>query len=471
MRARITLLIAACAALLAGCGAPSAALLPSVEPKGEVLAYFGPDAPVFVLVDTDPDSAGARALVGALARGGALEPVRAAAKRRGLVAGQVRRLLGGELAVGIPRPGAAPLLAMVAEDGDALRSLAESRVVGGRASVAGEYRGASLYAGRDHAFAVRNRVLLVSRRTRDLRDALDLRAGGDAFKGEDLDDAVPDVRGDALARAVVNLDEQVGERGRGVAWLAALETFGAVVRATEEQARVDFAFNTVADDLLEVDVPVSPGKRGPLAVTAKAPSVTVRDLAHVLGVGERAARAAFPLAVLRLDQARRTLRHEGRVDLDEEVLARLHGPATFVRGHDALFLRADPSRPRALRRALRRLARVLPRALERARLDGFRVREFGGFYELLRGGRVLGRLGMRGDVLVAGTGTPRQLRALARAPLARPAGAAGGLTASVPEAAAADLTRELLGFEVPWRIDGWARGSRESLRGAVHLDW
>jgi hypothetical protein len=471
MRVRTIGLIAACAAALAGCGAPSATLLPSAEPEGEVTSYFGTDAPALALVDTDPDSEGAQALVGALARAGALDPLRGVAKERGLVAAQVRRLLGGELAVGIPRPGAAPLLALLAEDGGELRSLADSRVVGGRATVAGSYRGAALFAARDHAFAVRDRVLLVSRRTADLRDALDRRAGESAFKTQDLESALPEVRSDALARAVVALDGRAGERGRSVPWLAALETLGVVLRADDDRARVDFSFSTVADDLLEVDVPVSPGERAPLAVTAKAPSLSVRDLAHVLGVAERAARAAYPFLVLRLDQARRTLRREGKVDLDEDVLARLHGPATVVRAHDAVFLRADPSRPRALRRALERLAQALPSALARGRVEGMRVRWFGGFYELLRDGRVVGRVGMRGDVLVAGTGTPRALRALARAPLARPAGARGGLTVSVPEQSAAAYADDLLGVPLPWRVDGWARGAREDLRGALHVAW
>ncbi len=471
MRARTLGLIAAAAVLLSACGAPSAALLPSIEPRGEVLAYFGPDAPALALVETDPDAAGAQALAGALARAGVLDHLRAQAKSRGLVLAQVRGLLGGELAVGVPRPGAEPLIALVAEDGGRLRALADSRVVGGYATPAGTYRGAALYAADGHAYSVRNRVLLVSRRTSDLRDALDQRNSDDAFKGEDLDAALPEVRGDPLARGLVDARSRVPARGRAVPWLGAAETLGIVLRSRDGGATLDFSLNTEGDDVLEVDVPVSPGKRGPLAVTAAAPSVTVRDLAHVAGVAERAARVAFPLAALRLDQARRTLRHEGRVDLLADVLSRLHGPATFIRTHDSVLLRADPSRPRALERALDRLARVAPSALTRARIEGFEVREHGGFHEILRDGDVVGRVGMIGDVLVAGTGTPRALRSLARAPLARPAGAAGGLTAAVPEDAAAAFTRDRLGFPLPWRVDGWARGAREELRGAIHVAW
>jgi hypothetical protein len=471
VRARTLGLIVAAAALLSACGAPSAALLPTSEPRGEVLAYYAPTAPVLAVIDTDPDGKEAQALAAALARAGAVDRLAAEAQAQGILFSQVRPLLGGELAIGVPRPGAPPLAVLVAEDGSALKVLAESRVVGGYADPAGSYRGAALYAGHGHAYGVRNRVLLVSRRTSDLRDALDQRASDDAFKGEDLELAVPEVRGDTVARIVVDARGEVPARVRGVPWLAAVETLGVAVRATEEGATLDFSLNTEGEDLLEVDVPVSPGKRGPLAVTAQSPSLTVRDLAHVAGVIERAVRAAFPLAALRLDQGRRTLRHEGGVDLLADVLARLHGPATFIRTRDAVLMRADPSRPRALERALDRFARVLPSALERARIDGFAMRELGGFHELLRDGEIVGRVGMIGDVLVAGTGTPRALRSLARAPLARPAGAAGGLTVAVPQDTSAAFTRDRLGLPLPWRLDGWARGGRDELRGAIHVAW
>lgn len=471
MRARTLALIAATAALLSACGAPSAALLPAVEPEGEVVAYYSPDAPALMLADTDPQSEGVRALAAAVVRAGALERLRAAAGRHGLTFAQVRGLLGGELAVGIPSPGAAPLVALAAEDAGALRALADSRVAESLATAAGSYRGASLYSGSGHAFAVRGRVLLVSRATSDLRTALDRRAGDDTFKGGDLDHAVPEVRGDALARALVDVGGGVGARGRTVPWLAALETLGLTLRAGEEGARIDFSLASEGEALLEVDVPVSPGERAPLAVTAGAPSVAVRDLAHVAGVTERAARAAFPLAVLRLDRARRALRTRAKVDLHRDVISRLHGPATFVRARNAVLLRADPSRPAAIRSALRRAAPALPHALRRAGHEGFSVRDRDGLHELRRGGKVVARLGMVGDVLVAGTGSPRALRALARAPLARPAGAKGALTVAVPRDAAARLTADRLGLPLPWRLDGWARGAREGLRGAVHVAW
>jgi hypothetical protein len=445
------------AVLFSACGTPGTALLPSIEPKGEVLAYFGPDAPALALVDTDE--------LDGLA--GPLAALQAPARRFGLVYAQLKPLLGGELAIGIPRPGAAPLAVLVSNDAGELRALADSRAVGKRAAVAGVYRDARLYAAHGHAFAVRGRVLLVSHTTADLRAALDQRESDDSFKGESL----PAARHSPLARVFVDLAPHVGERGRAVAWLSAVETLTAVVRTDAEGATVDFRVPTEADELLEVDVPVSPGKRGPLAVTAGAPALTVRDLAHVLGVAERGARTAFPLAVLRLDQARRTLRYFGKVDLLGDVIARLHGPATFVHDGDALLVRADPSRPRALKRALARLSAVLPAALERARLGGLSTRVEGAFLELRRGDHLVGRVGMVGDVLVAGTGTIRQLRELARAPLARPAGAAGALTVAVPRESTAAITRERLGVSLPWRVDGWARGAREDLRGALRLAW
>jgi hypothetical protein len=471
MRARTLFMVAAFAALLTGCGAPSAALLPSVEPRGEVLSYFAPDTPALVVIDTDPDGEGARAIGGALAQAGALGELRRRAKAHGLVFAQVRRLLGHELAIGIPYRGAPPLAVLVARHGDDLRTLAASRVVGHRATVAGRYRGADLYAARDHAFALRGRVLLISRSTYALKRVLDRRADGEAIEEDDLAALIPDVDGKPLARGILDAGARVHGAARAVPWLGAWESLGAVLHASDDGATLDFRLGTAAADLLEVDVPVSPGERGPLAVTAKAPSVTVRDLAHVLGVAERALRAAAPIAALRLDLARRTLRHGGGVDLDAEVLARLHGPATLIRSSGSFSIRADPSRPLALRRALDRLARALPAALRRAHQPGWKVRSRGGFFELRHGRAVAARFGMVGDALVGGTASPASLRALARAPLARPAGAAGALTVAVPPADVARWARTHAGAPVPWRLNGWARGEREALRGAITLGW
>lgn len=472
MRARTLGLLAALAALLTACGAPSAAFFPTFDSRTEILAYFPAETPAVAVVATDPGSDQARALAAALRRAGALARLERLAKRHGLHFAQVRRLLGNDMAIGIPARGKAALVVLVADDRDALHTLVDARVTARRATFAGAYRGADLYATRGLAFAVRDRVLLVSDGTDDLRDALDRRAGGGTLTLADLGEALPEVKGDPLVRAMLDAGAELPARAREVPWLAAWERLGGVLRAGNAGATLDLRLTTLADDLLEVDVPVSPGKRPPLAVTsAKAASVTVRDLAHVLGVAERAARAAAPLTVLRLDRARRTLRHRGGVDLGADVVGRLHGPATLIRTHRHLLLRADPSRPRPLGRALDRVAKVLPAALERARVEGFAVRERRGFLELLRDGEVVGRLGMAGDVLVAGTASPAALRALARVPLARPAGAEGAVTASASRDVIAGWSRERLGAPLPWRLDGWARGAREELRGALHLAW
>lgn len=474
MRAPLRILLALAAFAAAGCGTPSVALLPSIEPRSEVLAYFPADTPALMLVDTDPGTDQGQALAGALDRAGALGPLRALARRRGLVWPQVRPLLGNDVALGIPARGTAPLAALVAGSGDALRMLAASRVAGDRATVAGSYRGADLYAGEGHAFAVRGRVLLVSRSTADLRDALDRRTRGDAMTEADLDGRLPvrPRKGRApIVRAVVDAGGALGASARSVPWLAAWEELGVTVRAGEDAAAVDLRLTTAGEDLFETEVPVSPGDRAPLAATARAPSVSVRDLAHVLGTAERALAVAAPLTRLRLEQARRDLRFRSKVDLGRDVVARLHGPATLVRTRRHFLLRADPSHPAPLRDALARAGRFLPSALERARLEGWTARTRGGFIEVTSDRAAKLRAGMVGDVLVVGSASRAALRALARSPLARPAGAKGALVVSAPPETLGRIASDRLGFALPWRVSGWARGSRDELRGSLTLGW
>ena len=478
MRLTLTRLLVLAAIATMGCGAPSTALVPAIEPRSEVLAYFPAATPALMLVDTDPGTAQGRAFAGALRRAAAVGPLRRIARRQGLVWPQVGPLLGNDVALGVPVRGAAPLAAAVAQDANALRALAAVRVDENRATAAGAYRGADLYSGDGHAFAVRGRVLLVSRSTADLRDALDRRTRDDALTEAALDERLPAKprRGQVpIVRAVLDAGGVLGPVARSVPWLAAWDELGVTVRAQEETATIDLRLTTVADGLLETDVPVSPGKRPPLAATTRAPSVTVRDLAHVLGAAERALALAAPPTSLRLEQARRDLRFRSKVDLGRDVIARLHGPATLVRTPRHLLLRAEPSRPASLRAALARAGPQVPQALRRARVEGWSGRTRGGFLELSRDDgvtvRVTVRIGIVGDVLVAGTASRSALRALARSPLARPAGAEGALAVSASPEALDRITYDNLGVGLPWRLSGWARGSREELRGSLTLGW
>jgi hypothetical protein len=433
MRVLFASLVAGLAAVtVAACGPPSAALIPTASPRAEALSWFPRDAVAVAILSTDPEQA-------AVARIASDFPaLRDAARELGLSMVQHRPLLGHELVVGLAHPGGSPLAVLVTRDGGTLRALARARVRAHRATPAGRYRSADLYSARGHAFAVRHDVLAVARTTADLRSALDMRAGDEGLDEDDLEVALPDASGpgDVVARAMVDLRpllDRAGPRARAVPWLGSFERLGVVVRGDGDGLTARMQVDTSAGDLVELDVPLPPGGRAPLVVDVPAPRVSIRDFAHLLGVGEAAAGRAYPLALLSLKDALPAAR---------ALAGKLHGPATLVREGDTWLLRAEPSRP--LDRELDGLAKSLARALDE------QPKRRGGFYELHGI-----RFAVHRGVLVAGTAPAARLRALAGAPLARPAGAHGTVAISLPQGSTG----------LPWPITGWLSATPDRLTG------
>lgn len=455
----LAVLAALVALVAAGCGTPGAALIAAQQaPRAEVLSWFPDDAVAVALVRTDPDDEEVRALLAAVERsplGARLDQALADLR---FAPAQHRALLGHEMAIGIPRADDPPLAVLATDDADRLAALARARVLAGEARPAGRFRGADLYASGRYAYAVLHDVVAVGRDTAALRDALDVRASPRGMQVSDLRRALPRRHGGKpLIRASADLRTLLaaaGPRVRAVPWIGAAERAGIVVRAGPDGAVADLRIATTGSELVELDVPVSPGTRAPRVADVLAPRISVADLAHVIGVAERGLLRAAPLAAKRLERARRTLRHQTGIDLGAHLVSRLHGPATLVRRGDAWMLRAEPSRPRELARGLRAIRRKLPEALARAGVPAA-VRTRGGFLEI---GRV--RLGLVGDRLVAGTASRHRLVALARAPLARPAGAPG--TVAIARPAAPPL---------PWSLTGGLQATPEELTGRLRLSW
>jgi hypothetical protein len=438
------------AAMLAGCAtAPTAVFTLTVSPRVEAISYFPATSPVLAVVTTDPSSEGLQRM----ALAGVFDDLVALGRREALLYPQVRRLLGNEVVVGLPRVGAAPLAVLVSTDEERLRALAQARVVGGRAARAGNYRGADLYAGTGHAFAVRGPVLLVSRTTADLRRALDARHGDDNFEMSQLRRVLPSGGGkDAVARVYVDLRPAVARAGatlRAVRLIGALQLAGAVVRVDGDELAADVQVDTSGGGLVDLDVPISPGPEAPrTAAVRDAVTVTVRDLGHTLTVAERAAAAAAPLQLIRLGAVRRAL---GR-----RLLAELRGPATLALTDDGPMLRVEPSDPDAVRTALDGAAERVSRAL-----PGVVVRSHGGLFEARRHDEILVRVRMVDGILVIGRASPDRLRAFANAPLRRTPHARGGLTFTIPgERLAAHGLPDLT-------LSGWLSAGTETLSGGL----
>ena len=453
-----------------GCGPAVEPLGTELAPRAEALSYFPPGAPAVAVISTK--GAGPQALLTRL-----LE-----LRGRTITIDDLRPVLGREVVVGIARAGASPLGVVVTRRRDAPTALGDRLVARGRATGAGRYRGATLFAAGDRlALAAREGVLLVAPSTRDLRAALDHRAEGEGLDEPTWRLGLPRAgTGERpVARATFDLrvlTARASPRLRAVPFLSAAGRVGAVVRATDGGLVADVRLDTRGGDLVERDVPVSPGARAPLAIPVPEAGValSVRDLAHLLGVAREAAAAGLPIEFLRYLRARAELARSGGSNLEADVVARLHGPATILRTADGVALVARPSRPRELRVALRRILRRAPRALERAGLPGVTVSDLAGSRLVSPPGtpadvrRV--SVGMVGDVLVAGTLPAEELRALALTRPRRAPGARGGLAFEIgPEALADLLPSGLADLLAGARVDGWLRGETTRTTGRLRL--
>jgi hypothetical protein len=379
--ARMLALLAALA--LAGCTVPSTSTvtIPTYSPVREALAYFPAGSVAVAVVETDPQDPGLRRTANAAV----LAPLRRALEQRGMSFDDVRPILGNPAVVGLPYPGGAPLAVLATHDPGALAQLAGERVAAGAARPAGRYRGADLYDEVGFSFAVRDRVLLMSRTARDLLDALDRRVRPGGFEAIQLNDVMPDPGPPAtFVRAYVDLSllmAQQGATARAIAPLRALTTAGVSVGADPERLRGVATAEIAGQGLTESDLPaLAPvrGQRPPLPAGARA--LAVSDLAPLAQAAERALRDALPVSALRIDALRTRLR-AANVELVPELLA---GPAVLAEGP---VLRLQPAHPALLAEALERAAQRL-----RLRRAGSLYRFRGVTLGFVRGAFVAGRV-------------------------------------------------------------------------------
>ena len=366
----LTVLIAAL--MLAGCTVPSTSTvaIPTYSPVREALAYFPASAPVLVVFHTDPQDPGVRRAAGL----GALAPLRRAMEGAGLSLDDLRPLLGNPAVAGQPFPGAAPLAVLATHDPGGLEALARERVTSGAADAQGRYRGADLYQEIGWAFAVRDRVLLMSRSTHDLMEALDRRVAGGGFEAAQLNDVLPDWSPPAtFARGYVDLSAIVAARGaqaREVPLLRSLGRAGVSIGATPDELRAAAATDISGAGLTADDVPgLEPtgGERPVLPAGRR--GLAVADFSSLARAVETAVRAALPVSALKIDALRSRL-SEAKVAFVPELF---DGAAVVV---DGPLLRLLPARPAELEDAVARAANRL-KLRGRAGLYRFRGVTFG----------------------------------------------------------------------------------------------
>ncbi len=402
-----TLLVGALATV-AGCSVvpPGSVVIPTLSPRREALSYFPAGAPVVAVVATDPQDPEVRRLAGS----GLLAPLQRAADAQGVHYAQLRSLLGHDLVVGQPYVGAPPLAVLLTDDASGLGALAKALVRAGRATPAGQYRGANLFAARRFAFAVRGAVLLAGASTAQLVKALDTRVGDGGFEASQLNRELPaGGRPGALAHVFADLRPLVARAPpavRAVPLVRALGAAGMTVHASATGLDAVAQADTSGVGLTEADLPAAGGSSARVPVPRGDSTLAVADLGRFLQAAERAARAALPVGILRLDALRE------RLDIVGVALSAglLQGPASLTALGDAKLLRLQPAHPRTLALALSRAAR-------RLRAPHWTIRPEDGLYAVRDRGQVVLRVGLVDGVLVAGRARAATLTRFAAVPV------------------------------------------------------
>jgi hypothetical protein len=239
-------------------------------------------------------------------------------------------------------------------------------------------------------------------------------------------------------------------------WARSLRDGAAVLTTNGNELRLPFRITADPVGLEPDDLPIATGAAPPSA-RGKAPLIAgVRDPAHTLTF----LRAAGLLPALDvLNELPGIL----RPDLNDL------GPNGTVTSRaldlNRLTVRSEPAEPKIWSTRLK----VIAGLAGKLGLSGARVEEHDGAYTITSDGKLVGRVGVFGDVLVLSNDPTADLRAAATAPpVPTPPGAAGALTAR--------LNPNVLGGLIPsfvrdrlGDVTGWARAELTGVNGELRL--
>lgn len=495
MRLRLTSLLAllalATALVATGCGGSSSTVS---DTTAEVLSYYPSGAPYVIVANTDPNSKQAKN-IGKLAGrfpGGPLLLGRLEDKLKSQAGisyeKDVKPVLGNDFAVGAPTVAAAGanhlVGAFVAKDEGKLSSLFDKLSKKNGAKQTGDEKGYKLYAaGSNTAIARKGPVLLIADTVADLKSAIGVHDGSDRLTTSKFDAALSGLSKDALVRIYGNaaalLARPSSAQARRVPWVAALKTFGVAASVEDSGVEVAFHLDTSGKPLSGDQLPLATGDAAPKLAGAGPVRFGLRDLGQALRFAQSAAQSANPASYARFARAKRVIARKIQVDLDRDIVDQLSGDAVLRTDLSRSYqLRAQVKDPRAFARSLKRLDPLVPSFLSGAGARGARVRSVGGgLYEVSRNGSTAA-YGVVGNVFVAGTGTPAQLRAFGRAVPTAAQDAHGAFVVDVPKGELSSLITRRGGLPPAAGLflgalggaHGWAADSPQGLDGQFKVD-
>jgi hypothetical protein len=233
------------------------------------------------------------------------------------------------------------------------------------ASEVGERAGATIYREKDDdTYAVKDDVLVTASSRKLLELALDRRENGESLGQDEFDRALEGLPAEALVRVYADvqgmIDAHPGSRSaQKVKWVDGLRTLGATGVASDDQLEVEFRLRT--EGVSESDAPIATGEESPGVIPRPGEvAVGIRDLARIVEFGEAAARAVNPDDFGDYEAGKEQISTLLGVDIDEDVIAQLHGDTAVTAGPDgSLSVLAELEEPARFERALERIAGVI----------------------------------------------------------------------------------------------------------------
>src|SRR5918999_921531 len=207
-------------------------------------------------------------------------------------------------------------------------------------------------------------VLVTASSRKLLELALDRRENGDGLRQDEFDRALEGLPAEALVRVYADvqgmIDAHPGSRSaQKVKWVDGLRTLGATGVASDDQLEVEFRLRT--EGVSESDAPIATGEESPGVIPRPGEvAVGIRDLARIVEFGEAAARAVNPDDFGDYEAGKEQISTLLGVDIDEYVIAQLHGDTAVTAGPDgSLPVLAELEDPERFEGTLEKIAGVV----------------------------------------------------------------------------------------------------------------
>jgi hypothetical protein len=398
----------------------------------QALKFVPASAAYVVVVQTNPGSAAVRSALLLSSRfSGADEILRAAEgllrTRTGLdISTDLTTMLGNPVVIAGDSPAHATV-SWVAASPDALQSVVTAATDSGDLQSAGTYRNAQLYSGfGGSALAITGAAVVAGPSPAVVRTALDRAARGTGSLTEaSFDKRAAGVPKSALVRAIASgagmqsLISRLYGPAREVPFVSALSGGALALSAAADGLHGTLRIDTAPGVLTAADMPLATGASPPVMNGSSPITVSIRDPAHLGHFLLDAGSATNASLVKSYNEIDGLLTKFARIDLDQQILSTLTGPATLTSSDLHTFnLRAQTTDPSGVSDVLSRIASI-------GRVGGFLGVDLGGYsvtstdaglVTILSDGNPVITLGVVDDVFVASTDQHADFDAIAAAP-------------------------------------------------------